>query len=79
MSRYPYPQCRILWAQNNRRHSLVFDVTNAIECENAELQLQQLHDLDLPYSIRGALFQGHGFPLAATAMVQPDTMHGANV
>ena len=71
-------ECKIRWSMGGYPSSLTFDVTNPLECENAELQLEWLHLMELPYSISGALFQGHGFPLAAVALMQPDTMHGAN-
>ena len=76
--------CVIKWFNMSPRQGKMevtfsFDVTDPLQCEQAERQLDLLHDAWHNYKIEGALFQGHGFPIAAQALMEPDLAHGANV
>lgn len=65
--------CVIHWgAPGPVLRKLSFDIRVPKECEEAEGLLELLHADSTPYKITGALFQGHGFGVAATALMQPD-------
>lgn len=76
--------CVIKWLNMSPRQGKMevifsFDVTDPVQCEQAERQLDLLHDAGYNYKIEGALFQGHGFSVAAESLMQADVGHGANV
>lgn len=79
----PSKTCTIQWVNKTQRGTLKmqahFDVTNPADCALAEKQLELLHAADINYKITGALFQGHGFGVAAVALMEADTGHPANL